>query len=184
MSQGPDSCVHQIHEEGIIQMQGDCTGQREKLENMPEFEEADGVLQIDATVLAKAAKRVQTNLDRPLGAPPMWIFAGLYVIAAPVAFFGTVFVAHEPMRKGKYALAQNLSNRFNEEYNVVHGRLGAQAIVGEERFNNLRRINELRGITEAFPVWSLDPGSISKFLAANAPAIVIAGVGIVKRVLS
>ncbi len=181
-SQGPDPCVSQLKEERVVRLQDDCDGRLVELKTMGVVVATDEAMDvvdllIDTTELEKAAKKVQTNLDRTFSLAPMWIFAILYVILAPSAFFGTLWVAHGPMQRVKSEFIQNLSVQFNEEYKIVHGQLGAQPEVPEDRFENLRRIRELHGITEAFPVWPWDSGSIGRFMAANTPAVALAGAG-------
>ena len=179
-SQGPNLCARQIETENIVRLEADCENRLGELKDKGLVTEVDGGgFIIHSTKLAKATSTVQTNLDRTFGLPPMWIFIILYVIIAPGAFFGTLWVAHGPMKRVRTELIQNLSHQFNEEYKLVRGHLPARSGSNETRLNNLRRIHELHGITAGFPVWPWNLGSIGQFAAANVPPLALATAGFV-----
>ncbi|MDP6779727.1 MAG: hypothetical protein QGI83_23425, partial [Candidatus Latescibacteria bacterium] len=62
------------------------------------------------------AGRVSTDAGRILEFPSIWFGAALYVVLAPVAFFGILWTAHRPMSEQKAKMLAQLSDEFTRNH--------------------------------------------------------------------
>ena len=117
--------------------------------------------------------KVTTDASRILEFPAIWFGVALYVVMAPVAFFGTLWTAHRPMREQKSKMLAQLSDEFNKDHK--------QALTGDpseldDRIRRLRHVHQLHEMTDAFPVWPFDTKSVRWFGAVVSSPLAVAAV--------
>ena len=121
--------------------------------------------------------KLHTDIGRTFSTPITWFIIAGYVVGAPLIFFGTLASAHRAMREQKMELLSTLSSTFDSEYRVLHGSLVNKTTADVSQFENLTRIHGLHEMTNAFPVWPWDMGTIRNFVAAVTALPVIPIVG-------
>ena len=79
--------------------------------------------------------------------------------------------AHGPMSRVKSAYLQRLSDQFIEDYEHVHGQLADGGHSEKRRYESLRHVREFDRMTEAYPIWPFDLGSLRLFLTAASSSL-------------
>ena len=120
-----------------------------------------------------------TDIGYLLELPVLWFGVVLYVILAPVTFFQTLGTAHGPMKKAKSKDLEELSVQFNQDRRLFHAEIRKEDEIKKEvdldlRFKRLDSVHKLYRMTEAFPVWPFDTGSIRTFGTVVISPIIIA----------
>jgi hypothetical protein len=109
---------------------------------------------------------------------------GIYVVLAPVTFFGTVGTAHAAMAAHKRALLLWVSNLFARTHDHI-----VQAMKGSEQpeVSTLAEIDNLHSLyrtVEGFPVWPFDLRTFRNFSAVVlAPVLTVAASTAISSIL-
>lgn len=117
----------------------------------------------------------KSRIDLLIGFPALLVLAGMYVIFAPLSFFGTLWTAHKAMREEKDRQLANLSGQFTRDIKFVQDQANGDIDEVNRRFERLERVQSLHRIAAAFPVWPFDMASIRQFAAASTSPIVLTG---------
>jgi hypothetical protein len=88
-----------------------------------------------------------------------------YVVIGLVFFFLPSWAAHNAMKTAKQELLMDISQRFQADYAEVVEGLEADTVGLEESITRLESLRTLYELTEQFPVWPLDTGTLSRFAA-------------------
>lgn len=96
------------------------------------------------------------------------LLAGIvvYVVLSPTVFFLTLGAAHGAMADAKRNQLGLLSDRLDIEYEHVHKKLALPGVRSAASMGNIRRLTEMYHLTQSFPVWPFDIGTIRRFGAA------------------
>ncbi len=88
-----------------------------------------------------------------------------YLLVAPFAFFLPLTPAHEGMREAKEAAEKLVSDAADKLYKSIQNDLRQQTVNGDliARLDDLHRLSKL---TNEFPVWPLDVGTLSRIATA------------------
>jgi hypothetical protein len=96
----------------------------------------------------------------------------VYLIGAPGTFFGSIGLAHNPMKQARDELLSRISDRFMLEYGAVRSKLEGKI----EDLRSLReRIDELKKLYDVaadFPVWPFDATNLRRFFGALSTPLV------------
>ena len=114
----------------------------------------------------------------------LWVGIGLYVALAPLAFFGTLGSAHGPMWNVKARQLLHLSDRFAQDYAVIHEELDNDTEDMRRRIDRLQQVHAVYGITERFPVWPFDWASLRLFAGAVSSPLILTAATILARGLT
>jgi len=106
---------------------------------------------------------------------------GIYIIAAPFAFFAPLSVAHAAMKSTKQNLLLQISQRFETEYSVVQKSLQGDVIELETNMMNLKGLHSLHELTNKFPVWPFNIENILRFITSFVSPILVVLVSTVIR---
>ena len=162
-SQVVDPCITRLLDKGVDKL-GNC---RDQLMDKNVLIKVDGTrLESNVEELQKASTVLVTGFGRTASFPQMWFLTLAYFVFAPLAFFGTLGTAHGPMRDIKLRDLRRLSNRFNAEYRYVHDNLQGEAKEINDGFARVEQVHKLHRLTDEFPVWPWDLGSIRRFVSA------------------
>ena len=97
----------------------------------------------------------------------------LYVVLAPIVFFGTLGSAHRAMRNSKQQTRNEVSERLLLEYRKARSVL-ERGTPGDS-IATISQLNELYRLTSQFTVWPFNFDTIRGFSAAiSAPLVAIA----------
>lgn len=88
-----------------------------------------------------------------------------YVVIGLVFFFLPPWAAHNAMKTAKQELLMDISQRFQADYAEAVEGLEAGDIEWGESITRLENLHTLYELTEQFPVWPLDTGTLSRFAA-------------------
>lgn len=113
----------------------------------------------------------------------LFVGLGLYVVLAPLTFFGTLGTAHGAMKKVKVSQLQSLSNRFDEDYKFIQENLDRRPEEIRDRLERLQQIHSVYQITESFPVWPFDSRSIRRFTGAVFSPLFVSIITILYKML-
>jgi hypothetical protein len=101
---------------------------------------------------------------------------GIYLITAPVVFFGPLWVAHRVMEDAREQLLSQIARRFDMVWNSVQDGLGVG--VGISRLDSsLKALKELKALHETaskFPVWPFNLPNLARFGATYVSPLVVA----------
>jgi hypothetical protein len=98
---------------------------------------------------------------------------GIYIIAAPFAFFAPLSVAHGAMKNTKRELLLQISQRFEREYVSIQKSLEGTGALLEENISNLNGLNSLYLLTSKFPVWPFNVENIVRFFTSFISPILL-----------
>ena len=108
--------------------------------------------------------------------PVGYFLIAAYLIGAPLTFFGSVGLAHGPMKQARDELLARISNRFMSDYEALQSRLDTRSddLRGlREKVDELKKLHDL---TVAFPVWPFDTKNVRRFLGALGAPLVPIGI--------
>lgn len=109
---------------------------------------------------------------------------GLYIVLAPLTFFGMLGSAHQAMDEAKARWLAWISNQFDEDYVTAIGALNEESKAFAARLEKVSHLHSLYRLTEAFPVWPFDTATIRRFAAVlAAPLATVAGTAIANAVI-
>jgi hypothetical protein len=109
---------------------------------------------------------------------------GIYIIAAPLAFFAPLSVAHTAMKSTKQRLLLEISQRFESEYAAIQKSIHRDAIKLEESMVNLRELHSLHELTNKFPVWPFNIENILRFITSFVSPILLVIISTIIRNLA
>jgi hypothetical protein len=98
---------------------------------------------------------------------------GIYIIAAPFAFFAPLSVAHTAMKGTKQKLLLEISRRFEDEYAAIQESIQGDMTKLEENMGNLRELHSLHELTCKFPVWPFNIENILRFITSFVSPILL-----------
>jgi len=88
-----------------------------------------------------------------------------YVIIATASFFLPLWTAHTAMHEAKQAQLDEIAKNFQAGYVELTTQLDNAGEPLDEPIERLEDLKTLYEMTEAFPVWPLDMGTLSRFAA-------------------
>jgi hypothetical protein len=98
---------------------------------------------------------------------------GIYIIAAPFAFFAPLSVAHSAMKSTKQKLLLEISQRFEKEYGNIHKSIQGEVSTLQENIANLQGLHTLHELTNKFPVWPFNIENIFRFVTSFISPILL-----------
>jgi hypothetical protein len=95
------------------------------------------------------------------------LLAGLaaYALAAPVAFFGPLSVAHNTMKKAKHKQLLNISSQFDKLYQQVQQDLESDPKKLKGHSEIITELQNFYDMTNKFPVWPFNLQNITRFVS-------------------
>jgi hypothetical protein len=108
---------------------------------------------------------------------------GVYIIAAPFAFFAPLSVAHTAMKGTKQRLLLEISHRFEKEYAVIQKSIQGDVSKLEESMVNLKGLHSLYELTSKFPVWPFNIENIFRFITSFVSPILLVIISTIIRSL-
>jgi hypothetical protein len=106
---------------------------------------------------------------------------GIYIIAAPFAFFAPLSVAHTAMKGTKQRLLLEISQRFEDEYAAIQESIQGDMTKLEENMGNLKELHSLHELTNKFPVWPFNIENILRFITSFVSPILLVVISTVIR---
>ena len=98
---------------------------------------------------------------------------GIYILAAPLAFFAPLSVAHSAMKSTKQKLLLEISQQFEREYADIQLSIQGDGSKLEESIANLRGLQSLHELTSKFPVWPFNIENILRFMTSFVSPILL-----------
>jgi hypothetical protein len=108
---------------------------------------------------------------------------GIYILAAPFAFFAPLSVAHSAMKSTKQKLLLEISQQFEIEYADIQKSIQGDSPKLEERMAHLRGLHALHELTSKFPVWPFNIENILRFLTSFVSPILLVVISTIIRSL-
>lgn len=100
---------------------------------------------------------------------------GLYVVLSPSVFFGTLGAAHNAMAETKDRLLSKISQYFDREFDRAVAELDSDVSALRLQLTRMEELDKLYRLTERFPVWPFDTGTVRRFFAlVSAPLAAVA----------
>lgn len=117
--------------------------------------------------------------------PLIWILIVAYLAFTPFCFFFTLDGAHQAMKDVKDNQLKTISNRFKTVYSNIQESLGSMdGQYLQVRVDEIEQLQRLYKLTEAFPVWPYDWGSIRKILGAMITSILPLIISLISAAIS
>jgi hypothetical protein len=98
---------------------------------------------------------------------------GIYILAAPFAFFAPLSVAHAAMKGTKERLLLEISQRFEKEYAAIQESIQGDIKEVNTNMENLRGLYSLYELTSEFPVWPFNIENILRFITSFVSPILL-----------
>jgi hypothetical protein len=119
--------------------------------------------------------------------PEILVGLGIYLVAAPIVFFGPLSVAHKVMEDRKDQLLEQIARRFDTVWTSVQNGLSVGVdISGLD--SSLKALTELEALYETankFPVWPFNVSNLARFGTSYVSPLVVAAVStLLTRLLS
>jgi hypothetical protein len=108
---------------------------------------------------------------------------GIYILAAPFAFFAPLSVAHSAMKSTKQKLLLEISQRFEKEYAELQKSIPGDPPKLEERMAYLHGLHSLHELTNKFPVWPFNIENILRFMTSFVSPILLVVISTIIRSL-
>jgi hypothetical protein len=89
---------------------------------------------------------------------------GIYLVTAPIVFFGPLAVAHRVMRKAKHDLLLQIAQRFDTEYTHLQKALSGGSSGLKNHSEMLNELQSLHKMASKFPVWPFNLENITRFV--------------------
>lgn len=131
-----------------------------------------GVEEFRFIIFGIAQKNWEVNLIVPL-----------YLALAALAFFAPLSTAHIGMKQAKEKLLNRIANQFWDEYLDAHRSLSKEPDKLEEELKNIQQLQSLHQLTEKFPVWPFDTGTLRRFFATITTPLIPPIIGIILELL-
>jgi hypothetical protein len=96
--------------------------------------------------------------------PDVLAMTGLYVALGVAFFFLPLWTAHTAMRNARRAMLSDIAARFQTDYAEAVAGLPAPGEDWTRRVDRLEDMRTLYQMTETFPVWPFDAGTLGRFL--------------------
>jgi len=99
------------------------------------------------------------------------ILLASYLIVAPYCFFATLGTAHQAMKVAKESFLSNISEQFQSIYSETQKQLTLKHGELRESLGKIEQLQTFYKLTQAFPVWPFDVGSIRRFVVTTAAPV-------------
>lgn len=90
----------------------------------------------------------------------------LFGLLSALVFFLPLATAHRGMREAKDRLLAQIADQFQEDYALTQAALQADEQALKSRLEKVEQLQALYQLTQDFPVWPFDAGTVRRFVAS------------------